>query len=178
MIDLSVGGTNRWKRCMAEMVTASRNLYVRSVSTWETCCCVMKSEVIEEMLDLTNWNMSRRVRIWCETTLCRLALAVALFTVPPIPSQAFLPCEVVKKCHSALMWKSFSWCKRFKKLDVFYIARRSRRKNNAIFSDVDMRSSAGMRTFRKAYTMMVVCFSPSEKHQKLWCWSSPSGEWK
>ena len=48
-------------------------------------------------------------RIWSVTESCKLACAVSLFTVPPIPWQGDLPWLVAKKFQTQSTEKSFSW---------------------------------------------------------------------
>ena len=45
--------------------------------------------VVEQKL-----NIWRAVRMWFSFSLCRLALPVTLFTVPPIPPQGDFPCSI------------------------------------------------------------------------------------
>ena len=63
----------------------------------------------------------------------RLSFAVALLTVPPIPSHALLPWDVAK-CHSHVMPKSVACALCWWNWACFCIAPRSRPKNNVFCS--------------------------------------------
>ena len=63
--------------------------------------------------------MASHVRIWSWYGRCRLAFETRRLTVPPMPSQALLPCEVAKKFHSASSPKSSLWQHKLMKLFLF-----------------------------------------------------------
>ena len=50
---------------------------------------------------MQNSSISSTVNIWFSNDLCKLALAVILLTVPPMPSQVDFPWLVAKNTHSA-----------------------------------------------------------------------------
>ena len=83
----------------------------------------MKSDVTAVISWSQKLKKSMAVSIWLEVGLCRLALAVSLLSVPPIPSHGDFPWLVAKNDHVPSTPKSFLWLQRFKKfLQFLYYA--------------------------------------------------------
>ena len=55
---------------------------------------------------LTNSNEASGIAIGSTTSRHKLSRLTNLFTVPPIPSQAFFTCDVAMKYYSAFILKS------------------------------------------------------------------------
>ena len=80
-----------------------------------------------------NTNIDRAFIMWPVYGRLRLSFAVAILTVPPIPSHALLPWDVAK-CHSHVMPKSVACARCWWNWTSFCIAPRSRPKNNVFCS--------------------------------------------
>ena len=81
-----------------------------------------KKKIVERLeVDEQKLNICSGVNIWFSFGLCKLALAVTLFTVTPIPSQGDFPWEVAKKFQVPSSPKSFSCWTDYRNSSYFYI---------------------------------------------------------